>query len=278
MITMIIIFTGCQPQTNVPPPDFSNAPPAGPVPNTNRSGDGTLSPNTVMTLTIPEGWTLPRIGMELESMGVMTVHEFIDATQNGDFSDFPLVAKQIPNPNRAFVLEGYLFPDTYQFFFGDPPEAIIRRMLENLEVRITPALRSAVEESGYTFDEILALASIIEREAFGYPTMGDVSSVLHNRLNIGMQLQCDATIVYVEHAIKPFIDGDINRFNDYYNTYTAPGIPPGAIGNPGLDAIRAALFPNETGYLFFITAPDGTFHFTPYWEEHVRNVNTYLRD
>jgi cell division protein YceG involved in septum cleavage len=148
-----------------------------------------------LTLLVPEGFTLARIGMTLEEMGVCTVWEFIDAAQNGDFSEFPLVAAQTPNPHRCFALEGYLFPDTYQFYLSDTPEMLIRKMLANTERKITDALRIVINESGYTVDEILALASIIEKEAFGPPYMNKISSVLHNRLDIGMMLQCDVTII-----------------------------------------------------------------------------------
>jgi len=225
----------------------------------------------VLTLTVPEGYTLPRIGMVLEDMGVCTALEFIDASQAGNFSDFPLVAQQQENENRCFKLEGYLFPDTYQIYADESPESIIRKMLGHLESKFTPGMRADVELSGWSVDEVLALASIIEKEAFGHEQMPGISSVLHNRLDAGMMLQCDVTINYVEGAIKPFITGDENRYNSYYNTYKCEGIPAGAICNPGVDAINAALSPIPSDYLYFVTDEDKNYYYAEDFEQHKKN-------
>lgn len=225
-----------------------------------------------LTVTVPEGYTLARIGMTLEEMGVCTVDEFIEATQTGDFSEYPLIAAQPPDENRCFRLEGYLFPDTYEIYSTDPPETLIHKMLENTERRLDGELRAAVEASGYTADEILTMASIIEKEAFGHEQMPLISSVLHNRLGIGMRLQCDVTITYVEGAIKPFITGDIDRYNGHYNTFKCDALPAGAICNPGIDAIRAALSPAETDDFFFVTDADKNYYYAETWEGHLENL------
>ena len=273
----LLIAAGCDLRDNRQSVPGSKAPEPQSIAMESESRQEQSSPPVpaILTLTVPEGYTLPRIGMALEEMGVCTAMAFIDATLQGDYHDFPLIAAQIPNPNRCFALEGYLFPDTYQIYASDPPEAIIRRMLSNMESKIGP-LRQAIEESGYTVDEILTLASIIEKEAFGPEYMPQISSVLHNRLNIGMQLQCDVTIVYVEGAVKPFITGDVNRYNEYYNTYKCAAIPAGAICNPGLSAIYAALYPAETDYFFFLTDKDNNYHFSATWEGHQANERKYL--
>lgn len=226
----------------------------------------------ILTLTVPEGYTLPRIAMVLEEMDVCTVESFIEAAQTGEFGDFPLVAAQAEDERRCFRLEGYLFPDTYQIYSTDTPDAIIRRMLDHTERKFTAELRQQVEASGFTADEILILASIIEKEAFGHGQMPLISSVLHNRLEQGMRLQCDVTITYVEGAIKPFITGDINRYNEYYNTYKCDALPSGAICNPGMDAIQAALAPAESDYLYFVTDKGQNYYYAETWEEHERNV------
>lgn len=225
-----------------------------------------------MQLVIPEGYTLARVGMTLEEMGICTAEEFIRETQNGDFSSYPLVAAQTPDENRCFLLEGYLFPDTYSIYSTETPNAVIGKLLSNTETRITPELRARIDTGGYTVDEILTLASIIEKEALGGYHMPMISSVLHNRLDAGMQLQCDVTIVYVEGAVKPFIDGDINRYNEYYNTYKCPALPAGAICNPGLAAIEAALSPADTDYYYFVTDEDRNYYYASTWEEHEENL------
>ncbi|SDM85751.1 UPF0755 protein [Acetanaerobacterium elongatum] len=225
-----------------------------------------------MSVTIPEGYTLARIGMLLEEKGICTTDEFINASQTGDFSEFPLVAQQTENPNRCFKLEGLLFPDTYEIYTGDGPDAIIRRMLAHTEEKIDNTLRAQIKDSGFTVDEIITMASIIEKEAFGSEEMPKISSVLHNRLSDKMKLQCDVTITYVEGAIKPFISGDINRYNKYYNTYKCAALPAGAICNPGLDAIKAAVNPAQTDYLYFVTDKKNNYYYAATWEEHQQNL------
>lgn len=225
-----------------------------------------------LTLTIPEGYTLARVGMVLEEEGVCTAEEFIAAAQADTFGGFPLVAQQAYDENRCFRLEGYLFPDTYHIYSTESPDAIIRRILEHTHQKLDANLLARIEKSGYTVDEILTLASIIEKEAFGHNQMPYISSVLHNRLDAGMQLQCDVTITYVEGAIKPFISGDINRYNEHYNTYKCPALPAGAICNPGLSAIQAAVSPADTDYLYFVTDADKNYYYASEYDDHLDNV------
>lgn len=236
------------------------------------------APPLTFTLVIPEGYTLARIGMVLEDKGVCTADEFIAASQNGDFSAYPLIAEQIPSSKRCFKLEGYLFPDTYDIYSVDTPDAIIRKILDHTEQKISADLRAEIAASGYTVDEILAMASIIEKEAFGAEHMPNISSVLHNRLDSGMRLQCDVTITYVEGAIKPFITGEKDRYNSYYNTYKCAALPAGAICNPGLAAIKAAINSADTDYLYFVTDSEKNYYYAATWEEHEKNVASALGD
>lgn len=224
------------------------------------------------TITIPEGYTLARIAMLLEEKGFCTVEEFITASQEGDFSEFRLAVKMQQVEDSCFKLEGILFPDTYEVYTGESPDAIIRRMLAHTEQMLGEKLMADIAASPYGVSEIFTLASIIEKEAYGAAEMNNISSVLHNRLDSGMKLQCDVTINYVEGAIKPFIDGDKNRFNSLYNTYKCPALPAGPICNPGLDAIKAALYPADTDYLFFLTDKDKNYYYAVTYEEHKENV------
>lgn len=251
----------------LPPPSGSSAE-AGSEPPQEEASSAPLT----QRLSIPEGYTLARVGMTLEEMGICTVQEFIAAAQEGDFSEFPLIAAQEYNENRCFRLEGYLFPDTYEIYTKDSPDAILRRILANTERRISADLREQITGSGYTVDEIITLASIIEKEAFGHAPMADISSAIHNRLDIGMRLQCDVTIIYVEGAIKPFITGDKDRYNEHYNTYKCRALPAGAICNPSLAAIQAALAPSDTDYLFFVTDKDKNYYFNATWAAHDKKV------
>lgn len=227
-------------------------------------------------LVVPEGYTLARIGITLEELGVVEDDQaFVDACQNGDWSSFPLIAAQTPNEHRCFTLEGYLFPATYEFPEDVAVEEIIRSLLNTTESRLAGVM-AEIEQSGYSVDEILTLASIIEKESFGEAAMAGVSSVYHNRLDIDMQLQSDPTIKYVEGAIKPYITGDVDRYNEYYNTYKCPALPAGPICNPGMAAINAALHPAQTPYLYFISDADNNFHYAETFEEHEANIAEYL--
>lgn len=238
------------------------------------SGDSSAAAQQLVTttLTIPEGTTLAKIGMILEEKEICTAQEFIAASQETDYSKFPLIAAQQKNPNRCFKLEGYLFPDTYEIYTTESPQVIIERILAHTEKKISDQMRAQIANSGYSIDEIITMASIIEKEAFGHEQMPMISSVLHNRLKAGMQLQCDVSIVYVEGAIKPFISGDQNRYNSHYNTYKCPALPAGAICNPGYDAIMAALNPAESSYIYFLTDKEKNYYYAETWEEHQQNI------
>ncbi len=231
-------------------------------------------PPLTRTITIPEGYTLPRIGMLLEDEGFCTAEEFIQASQTGGVDDLPLAAAMFGVENSCFKLEGILFPDTYEVYTGETPDAIVRMMITNTNQRLGEKLKAELTASPYSISEIFTLASIIEKEALGPEEMSNISSVLHNRLNNGMKLQCDVTINYVEGAIKPFITGDKNRFNSLYNTYKCKALPAGPICNPGLDAIKAALYPADTDYLYFLTDKNKNFLYAVTYEEHLQNVKT----
>lgn len=282
-LAFCLFFLGCsgRPGADRPIPSDASAPSvsgrgsqdATETPPDTPPGDAqTAAPAEIVQLTVPEGYTLARVGMELEALGICSTMDFIAAAQSMDFSAYPLVAAQPADERRCFLLEGYLFPDTYEIYADDSPESIIHRMLANFETKLDSALREEIAASGYTVDQVLALASIIEKEAFGQEQMPLISSVLYNRLELGMRLQCDVTITYVEGAIKPFIAGDINRYNEHYNTFKCAALPAGPICNPGLAALQAALRPATTDYLFFVTDPDKNYYYAVTYEEHLDNI------
>ncbi len=164
-------------------------------------------------------------------------------------------------------MEGYLFPDTYEFYRLSKPEDVIGKFLRNTETKITEEDRNKAESLGYSVDDILTIASLIEKEAGDPEIMPNVASVIYNRLNINMKLQLDASINYVERYIKPYISGDINRYNSYYNTSKCSALPAGPICNPGKKAIQAALNPANTDYLYFYSDEDGKYYFTVTYDE-----------
>lgn len=222
-------------------------------------------------ITFPEGSTFAQMAEKLEKNGVCTVQELMDVVNSYDYSKYSLVAAIPEDENRCFRLEGYLFPDTYDFLTNSDPEDVLGKMIRNTENRITDAYRARAKELGYTMDEILTIASLIQGEAGNPQEIGKVSSILHNRLKAGMKLEVDASINYVEKWIKPFIGGDINRYNSYYNTYKCAALPSGPICNPGIDWIKAALYPEDTDYLYFVNDANGNYYYASTYEEHQEN-------
>ncbi len=225
-------------------------------------------------VTIPEGYAVPQVFELLVSKGVCdSTEKLYEALYNYDFSYYPLV-KAIPeNEFRCFLLEGYLYPDTYEFYRLSKGQDVIGKFLRNAESKITDDIRLKAESLGYTVDEILTIASLIEKEAVDSKTMSNISSVIHNRLSKGMKLQLDATINYVERYVKPNINGDVNRYNAYYNTYKTGALPSGPICNPGINAIKAALNPAQTEYLYFYSDEKKEYHFSKDYEEHKANIS-----
>lgn len=233
--------------------------------------EDTTQSNTVR-ITIPEGSTAADIGALMEQNGLFTRAEFLTQINRGSY-DSALVQEIGEWENRAFLLEGYLFPDTYEFYKNDTPERVIEKMLNNLETKITDAYKTRAKEIGMSIDDVLTLASIIQAEAGDPKQMKTVSSVLHNRLKSKSRpkLECDVTIFYLEQDVQPYLTEDKDRFNSYYNTYKCTGLPEGPICNPGRDAIEAALYPEQTEYFYFATDKAGKYYYAKTLEEHNQN-------
>ena len=229
---------------------------------------GVTNISNTVKVTIPEGYSVAQVFDLLVKKGVCPNKDGLyDALNNYDYSKYSLVREIVPNENRCFRLEGYLFPDTYEFYRLSKPEDAIGKFLRNTESKITAEDREKAETLGYSVDEILTIASLIEKEAGSAEHRALISSVIHNRLKVKMQLQFDASIYYVERYIKPYISGDINRYNSYYNTYKCSALPAGPICNPGKTSIQAALNPADTNYLFFGSDENGKYYFTSTLEE-----------
>ena len=221
-----------------------------------QASSGTQEKAPTVKITIPEGFTLPQIAARLEAHGVCKADDFIKSAQTYDFSYYPLVAAIPSNPNRCYKLEGYLYPNTYEFYVGMKPQDAVGKFLRNTESQIG----SKYSYSGMTTDQLITLASIIEREADDPDNMKKVSSVFHNRLKIGMILQADSTRDYCNLYLVPKF-GD--KYNKYYNTYPnrSSGLPAGPICSPGADALAAAAKPADTDYLYFATGTDHNYYY-----------------
>lgn len=226
-------------------------------------------PNTVR-VTFPEGKTVLQVAGLLEENGVCSAADFLQAVAESD-SEY---AAPLRGQDRPFLLEGYVFPDTYEFYKNESASMALSRFLTNFSRKYTDAQQTRAQELGMTTDEVLTLASIIQAEA-GVPSeMPKVSAVLHNRLERGMRLQCDVTYYYLKNAVMPYLcpdgwdDAVYEKYADLYYTYRIDGLPLGAICNPGSDAIAAALYPADTDDLYFVTDADGNYYYSPTYEAH----------
>lgn len=212
-------------------------------------------------VTIPEGYTLRQIAHVLEERGVANAEEFLRlATTEGDTfkASFPL-------PKN---LEGYLFPNTYRFPRGTGARQAIQSMVSLLEREVYQKYREEIERSGFSFHQILTIASLIEREAKVPEDRPLISAVIRNRLGRDMKLEIDATVLYALGKHKPRVLYRDLEIDSDYNTYRRKGLPPGPIANPGIVCIEAALRPAQVDYLYYVARPDGSHIFTRTLEEH----------
>ncbi len=228
-------------------------------------------------ITIPEGFTTDEVIALFVAEGIGTEEGFLETIENGGNFGYDFLDAIPKNEGRIHRLDGYLFPDTY-FFYSDSTESeVISKLLMNFNRKFDENLRMAAQKRGYTVDEILCLASIIESEAYFRSDMTMISSVFHNRLeNRGFPyLQSDATVKYAKEASgnrEMLTADDLDILESPYNTYKQKGLPPGAICSPGLDAIMAALEPADTDYYYFVSSADKTTIFSRTYAEHLRAV------
>lgn len=222
--------------------------------------------SSTIRVTIPEGYSIPQIFELLVKKGVCAKKDFLYDALDAEYNNE--IIKEIPvDNNRCFTLEGYLFPDTYEFYRLSKGTDVISRILKVTENKITEDEVEKAESLGFTMDQILIMASLIEKEASAPEDMAKVSSVIHNRLASGMKLQLDATDYYLERYIWPNITDNKQRYNLYYDTYQCSALPAGPICNPGKAAIQAALNPADTNYLFFYSDKEGRYYYTETLEE-----------
>lgn len=233
-------------------------PGTAPSPNPEQQ---TPPPREEVSISIPEGFTFKQIADRLEANGVTTKAAFYAAAQAYKVQSFTIPS----SPNRAFNLEGYLFPDTYKFYKGDDPNNIVKKILINYS-----------NKSGMPSDETIILASIIEKEARTKENMKLVAGVFKNRMAKGMRLEADSTRAYVNNYITGnVLLGNTGKFAALYNTYKCSGLPSGPISNPSVIAIQAALNPTPSEFLYFFFGNDDHNHYSKTLEEHNAQMQQY---
>jgi UPF0755 protein len=227
----------------------------------------------VVQVRFQEGWRTEQFADRLVQLGLISnTDEFMNAIKNGQWN-----YKFLSSRPSGATLEGFLFPDTYEFRAGGSTEDIINTLLQTFDQKVPSNVRAKADALGYNFYQVMTIASIVEREAVVAEERPIIASVYYNRLKEGMPLQADPTVQYaVGHPGDWWPDitqADIDKDN-LYNTYLRPGLP-GPICNPSLASIEAALNPAQTDYLYFVAKGDGSgaHAFSKTYAEHQENIN-----
>ena len=239
------------------------------------SGDG--KPLTT-TITIIPGWTIEDVASYLVEKKVLSsADEFLALCKTGEsyagYYFIEDVLSQDDTGDRKYALEGYLSPNTYEIYTSASADTIVRRLLSQTEAAYLLSYDERAQELGMTMDDVFTLASMIEKEA-KKADFAKVSAVFHNRLKAGMTLDSDVTVKYASGSQKMYLNSDDLSVDSAYNTYRRKGLPVGPVCNPSMDAVVAALYPDEQylaqKYLYFCsTDPDsGELHFSKTLEEH----------
>lgn len=235
-----------------------------------------------VSVTIPEGYTILQIAKKLEDNKVCSKDEFLELCKKP--VDGITIEKNAKD--RYYLLEGYLFPDTYEFYTNTTAEIALSKFIENYKSKVTSDMEARAKELGYTMDEMLTLASMIQKECDKDPAeCANVSAVFHNRLKSSdfPTLGSDVTTFYVTQNLGELLDyqdgvklekqnNDVKKYMDLYSTYYCKGLPIGPICNPGIKAITAALNPADTSYYYFLTDESGEdFYYAKTMDEHNAN-------
>jgi UPF0755 protein len=241
-------------------------------------------PNPTATIFFPEGLTFNQTAAKFTEKGFLDEERFTRVADEYGFKyDF---IEQIPDNGRYNRLEGYLFPDTYIFDMTKPEETAIDKMLSNFDRKFKDVYKERLETIGMTMDDIIIIASLIEKEAQVDEERETISGVIYNRLNSSdpslNYLQIDATIQYhfinETGSVKEQLLTEDTKIDMPYNTYMYPGLPVGPICNPGEKSIIAALFPEDHDYYYYVAKGDGSHAFARTLKEHNSNVIKYQGD
>ena len=240
-----------------------------------------------ISVTFPEGFSLIQFAQRMENNGLCKADEFIDVANNGDFSQFEFWTKIKEHDNKFMKGEGYLYPETYEFFVGDSVYNMVEKLYAHFESQITDEMYARMDEIDMSLDEVITLASFVQEEAGNEKDQPYVAACLRNRIAPGSpqpRLECNVCSNineagnYVYDYIV-FYYGGVDKvpagMMEAYNTYNINGLPPGPISNPGITAIKSVLWPAEDfkDYYFFVTDLNGKYYYSKTYSEHLVNVD-----
>ena len=238
----------------------------------------------VFTMTIPEGYTLEQIGSVIEKKTSYTQKEFMDLVTSEAFvkqmmTNYPaLVTEAVLADSIRYDLEGYLYPATYSYFEENPSlESIVEEMVATMN-NVVKNYTDALTEKQMTVHELLTFASLLEEEATAQTDRETIASVFYNRMEEGMPLQTDPTVLYALGSHKDRVLYEDLEVDNAYNTYKNKGLPPGPIAGAGKVSIEATLNPSKTDYFYFLADKTGVNHFSKTYEEHLQKVDKYIKN
>jgi len=241
-----------------------------------------------INITIIPGWNLEQIAENWVEVGLVSSTKDVSDILGSPVYSGGEAGKKIKFKNNEFELleerqkdgsyEGFLMPDTYRVYKdADLKEEVLAKIFDNLEGKITTEMRSEIKNQGRSFYEILTMASMVEREAQLEEDMKMVADIFWRRLDMNWALQSCATVNYITGKNDPGVTNVDREIDSPYNTYLYPGLPSGPIGNPGLNAIKATIYPTENDNWYFMSGKDGEMHYGRTLDEHNQNVYKYLR-
>lgn len=228
-----------------------------------------------LKLKFIEGWTLEDMADYLVEQKLVTkAADFINLAKKSNFQE----SFSFLENSRDESLEGFLFPDTYLVYKDSTAVDVIEKMLDNFNKKLTPALKTEITAQGKNLYDVLIMASIIEQEVRQDEDRKIVSGILWQRLSAGMALQVDSSLKYViGKKDSPALTYEELRIDSPYNTYKYKGLPPTPICNPGESAIRAAIYPKNSDFWYYLSTEEGETIFAKTGAEHEANVDKYLR-
>lgn len=251
-----------------------------------------IVPRAEINITIIPGWNLRQIAADWTNKKIVkSPEEFYELVgkpaynykANGELAPKLLFVATstweyfFKNKTNYLSYEGYFLPDTYRVYADAKPEDIIKKVFVNLDEKVSPEMRREIEKQNKSFNEILTMASVVEKEAPTSDSMGMVADIFWRRFKSHWALQSCATVNYITGKNDPGVTDKDRAIDSLFNTYKYPGLPLGPISNPSLTAIKAVIYPIKNDYWYFMSGTDGAMHYAKTLEEHNRNVFKYLR-